>query len=116
MKLYCMCQITGDVPKAGIGSQGFGPIDNQVFMAPNRFGVMKENDDFRPVILARPMVCIKNGVAQMVGDGPRGIPNSWPKTKEEMEKDCENLKFVRRHYPNVDLYECPVCRSKVCVE
>ena len=114
MKPYCMCQITGSVPKQAIDSQGFGPLDNQVFMAPNRFGIIDEDDDFRFVILNRPMTCVKNGVRQKVADTK--IPNMWTRTKEKTHSDLEKLKSARKHYPNVDFYECPVCRAQIVLE
>lgn len=117
MKLYCMCQITGDVPRPGRDSQGFGPIDNQVFMASSRYGHIKHLQDFRPVLLGRPMTCIKNGVEQEIAlNQPKPPPNLWAKTKEEAQKDFEILKSTKRHYPNVDLYRCPVCGGEIVIE
>ena len=117
MKLYCMCQITGSVPKQAIDSQGFGPLDNQVFMAPNRFGIIDDDDDFRSVLLSRPMTCVKNGVRQKIAETENGkLPNMWIRTKEEAKIDFEKLKSTRRHYPNVDFYECPVCRAQIVLE
>ena len=117
MKLYCMCQITGDVPRAAKDSQGCGPIDNQVFMASSRYGCMKDNQDFRPILLGRPMTCIKNGVEQeIVLSQLKPPPNLWAKTKEEAQKDFEILKSTKRHYPNVDLYRCSVCGAEIVVE
>lgn len=118
-KYYCMCQITGDVPQPARDSQGFGPRDNQVYLAPNRFAPYDEkdrpkSDDFRPVILPKPIVCLKNGVQQKVTDEP--VPNTWAKTIEEAQEDIKKLKKARRHYPNVDLYGRPVCGTMMCVE
>jgi len=115
MKIYCMCQITGSVLRPAVDSQGFGPIDNQVFMAPNRYGILvNESDEYRSVILSRAMVCLKNGVLQMVAS--EKIPNKWIKDREEARREFKILKQARRHYPDVDLYECPVCRSQMVVE
>lgn len=122
MKLYCMCQITGDVPRAGRDSQGFGPIDSQIFMASNRYGHIKDNQDFRPVLLGKPMTCIKNGIEQEITVDPetgsvrKPPPNLWAKTKEEAQKDFEILKSTKRHHPNVDLYRCPICGAEVVIE
>jgi len=117
MKFYCMCQITGDVPRAGRDSQGFGPLENQVFMAPNRYGLLKPLQNFRPVLLGRSMTCVKNGVEQeVVLSQLKPPPNLWAKTKEEAQKDFEILKSTKRHYPNVDLYRCSVCGAEVVVE
>ena len=117
MKLYCMCQITGDVPPQARDTQGFGPLDNQVFLAPNRFCKLdKETKDleYRPVILRRSMVCLKNGIHQYVTDNP--IPNIWIRTPEEHKEDTKKLQDSRRHYPDIDLYICPVCGAMICVE
>lgn len=118
MKYYCMCQITGDVPQRARDSQGFGPVDNQVFLAPNRFGLYDEKDhpekgDLRPVILMRSMECIKNGVRLKVTDEP--VLNPWVGTKEEAKEDIEALKSARDHGPNVDLYRCRTCGALMCV-
>lgn len=114
MKLYCMCQITGDVPDAARDSGGFGPQDNQVFLAPNRYGVMREKGSFRSVILDKPMICVKAGVRQEI-TGERHLPNLWDNTKEAFDTDLEKRKNAKRHYPDVDFYECPVCRAQVMV-
>lgn len=117
MKLYCMCQITGDVPKAAKDTQGFGPPDNQVFMAPNRFGLFENGDsveNFRPVLLRKWMTCLKQGVCQKVTDKP--VLNMWAKTKDEAQTDITKLKAAQGHHPSVDLYRCPVCGAMVCVE
>lgn len=122
MKLYCMCQITGDVPRPAKDSQGCGPLENQAFMAPNRYGLLKPKQDFRPVLLGKPMTCIRNGVEQEIAIDPKTEslqkppPNLWAKTKEETQKDFEILKSTKRHYPNVDLYRCPVCGAEIVVE
>lgn len=118
-KYYCMCQITGDVPRQARDSQGFGPSDNQVFLAVNRFGRYDEKDhpengDIRPVILRRPMECLKNGVRQKLTNKP--VPNNWPKTIEEAQKDIEAISNAREHFRAVDLYKCPVCGAMMCVE
>ena len=109
-KFYCMCKLTGSVPKQAIDSQGFGPPDGQVFLAPNRFRRSEELG----VVLQKPMTCVKNGVAQYVLDEP--APNSWPKTPEDSEEDYKRLLSARRHHPNVDLYRCPRCGNMICVE
>lgn len=117
-RLYCMCEITGDPPRVAVDSQGFGPLDNQVFMAPNRYGVFTEDDkiDFRPVLLGRSMEPVKIGVEQRASNTGKVPSNPWPRTKEEMEKDRKALSDVRRHYPNVDLYRCPNCGAMIVLE
>ena len=118
MKLYCMCQITGSVPEVARDSQGFGPVDNQTFFAPNRFGVMKDEPakttDQRPVILNIAMICKQTGIHQEISK--TFISNPWAKTKEIADIDFKRLKEARRHYPNVDLYECPHCRTQIVIE
>jgi len=116
MKYYCMCQITGDVPTAAIDSGGFGPLDNQVYMAPNRFLPYDDRSDFRSVYLRRSMECEKNGITQIVGLGD--VPNRWANTKEELDKDMNSLILMgyQKHYPNVDMYKCPVCGAIIIVE
>ena len=115
MKYYCMCQITGDVPTAAIDSGGFGPLDNQVYMAPNRFLQYEEKSEFRPVYLRRSMECMKIGVEQKIVCS-REVPNRWAKTKEEADEDLKILMDNRPHGPNVDLYRCPVCGTIIIVE
>ena len=119
-KLYCMCQITGDVPELAMDNQGFGPIDGQCFMAMNRFApIISEDfedaeDLHRPVVLRRPMQCIQNGVHQKVTE--EAVPNLWAKTKGEADVDILKLAKARRHCPNVDMYRCSVCGAVICVE
>ena len=115
MKLYCLCQITGDVPKGARDSQGFGPADNQVFGAPNRVGPITSSDEkYRPVMLTVPMRVVQMGVHQKVTE--RVIPNVWIKNRHEAVKEHNTLKRAMRHYPNVDVLECPVCHARVCIE
>jgi hypothetical protein len=114
-----MCQITGKVPDPGIDSQGFGPPDNQVFMAPNRYGPIRESGDYqRSIHLVRPMHVVRNGVRQYVppNSEDKTPSNNWPRTKEEADADTKQLVEARRHYPNVDLHKCPVCGAEVAVE
>jgi hypothetical protein len=115
MKIYCMCQITGSVPTQAIDSQGFGPIDNQVFLAPNRFGFIDQvegDPKARPVILSRPMEFVQK-VEQRVSKEP--VANHWPKTKEEGAADIERIRKSQRLFPDVDLFRCPVCGAMVVV-
>lgn len=115
MKLYCLCQITGDVPTHARDSQGFGPADNQVYGAPNRVGPITSPDEkYRPVILKVPMQVIQVGVYQKVTDEP--VPNIWTKDRKEAVREHKVLKEARRHHPNVDVLECPVCHARVCIE
>jgi hypothetical protein len=119
-KLYCLCQITGDVPARARDSQGFGPLDDQCFGAPNRWGLAQELDGEtqRPVLLQRAMEVVKNGLPQMVrnNSSDKVPPNNWPRTKEEVEAGLAALQDVRRHYPNVDMYRCPNCGAIIVRE
>ena len=118
--LYCMCQITGDVPEIARDSQGFGPVDNQCFLAANRFAPLRPEDFAaegelrRSVVLRQPMQCIQKGVHQKVTD--EAVPNLWAKTKGEADADILKLAKALRHYPNVNMYRCPVCGAVICVE
>lgn len=121
MKLYCMCTLTGQVPDRAIDSQGFGPPDNQVYLAPNRFCPTTLNEDdeapcSRPILLTKSMEMLCAGVEQRVADTPNGVPNKWPRSRPEAERDMQALISTRRHHPNVDLYRCPHCGAMVCVE
>ena len=124
MKLYCMCQITGDVPSQARDTQGFGPADNQVFGAPNRFLPMfdKEEDvdvhgePVRPVYIRVPMKVSLVGVPQKVLESNRTLNNIWLKTKDETQKEREVMKRSHKHYPNIDILTCPVCGARICLE
>lgn len=120
MKLYCLCQITGDVPAQARDSQGFGPPDGQCFMAPNRMAPAEEVDGeiHRPFMLKTPMTVAKTGVPQVVRNNSSDPvpPNAWPKTKEEMTEDLAALQDSRRHFPNVDMLCCPLCGATVALE
>ncbi len=98
MSLYCLCEQKNDKP------------DHQAFGAPNRYcaienhlGQRTEVADMPPLALPAAMVCLKTGAAQVVLDSAErnmwtnaGRPNRW-----------------RRHYPNVDVFECPTCGARV---
>lgn len=115
MKLYCLCQITGNVPEQARDSQGFGPADNQVFGAPNRVGpITNPAEKYRPVMLAVPMQVIQKGVYQKLTE--RVMPNMWTKNRHEAVKEHNAFKKAQRHYPDVDILECPVCHARVCIE
>ena len=66
------------------------------------------------VILSRAMKCVENGVPQYATEKP--VPNPWPKSVEEGNKDYEKLMAARRHHPNVDMYRCPHCGAIICAE
>lgn len=115
MRIYCLCQITGDIPKQARDPQGFGPIDNQVFGAPNRLGPVESPDEkYRPVILKKPMRIVQKGVPQR--KTIRGVHNRWVKNREEAHKFRKTFKEAKRCYPDVFIFECPVCHARVCVE
>lgn len=97
MSLYCMCEANNGKP------------DNQAFLAPNRYcavpnalGEEPESLDVPPLALRRPMECIKTGTAQVILDDPQ--PNDWTGPRPHR---------WRRHYPNVDFFECPHCHARV---
>jgi hypothetical protein len=98
MPIYCMCEQKNDKP------------DLQAFMAPNRycsveskFGQVSDST-FPPVALYREMKVIKNGVNQVLLEGGKR-PNDWT--------DAARPDDWRKHYPNVDVYECTNCGARV---
>lgn len=106
MKLYCMCE-------AQNGNPGSNEFDHQVFGAPNRYCAVgvnpdtdKDVDTVPPVALKTPMKFIKAGVPQVILLNHN--INMWVET--------ERPKDYRRHYPNVDFYECPNCHSRIVRE
>ena len=106
-KLFCMC-----------GSQGGrSPIayDGQVYGAPNRWRRYK---GMLSVMLSKPMKVFKTGMEQYLPFicSSQDLRNRWPETDEAVKEDIKNAQFARRHYPDVDVYECPNCHSKICVE
>lgn len=52
------------------------------------------------------MVCIVQGVAQVILRDHK--PNMWEGGPRPTDYD--------RHYPNVDVYECPNCKARVVLE
>ena len=132
MKLYCMCQITGDVPARAHDSQGFGPVDGQCHMAPNRFGVFEDaegntkeyakdahGEPTRPVLLDDAMMQIVTGVPQEVrSDGEKPPRNQWNHVdklegKQLSDEELQILKEARQHFPNVDLFKCANCGALI---
>ena len=108
MSLYCLCEQQNDKP------------DSQAFMAPNRYCAIESSvgggggehltaqvTDFPPLALYVPMRCIKTGANQVLLEGGKR-PNNW----EEAARPPD----WRRHYPNVDVYECPNCHARVAKE
>jgi len=100
MPIYCLCHERSDKP------------DSQAYMAPNRYcsihsdrGGVTDDSTVPPLSLYTPMKVIKTGAQQVVLDGGRR-PNDW--SSSERPSDWRN------HYPNVDLFECPVCGARVC--
>ena len=109
--LYCMCKV----------QSAAGKLDNQHFLAPNRYGPIETGGDKRPVYLGRKMDLILSGVPQYVcldeeGKITRPPSNKWPKTREVMDSDQERLLRRKKHYPNVDIYRCSVCGAEVVIE
>jgi hypothetical protein len=97
--IYCMCEEKNSKP------------DSQAFMAPNRYcslestlGHDTDSKDFPPLALYVPMKCIKTGANQVLFDGGKR-PNDW--------SDASRPSDWRRHYPNVDVFECPNCGARV---
>ncbi|MBW1845564.1 MAG: hypothetical protein JRJ27_00200 [Deltaproteobacteria bacterium] len=113
MKLYCMCKITGP------GQYKEGKVlDDQVYMAPNRFIPPEKVDGNLSVMLPRSMKNINMGVEQRVPNSSDGkYPNLHPKTKGQVESERKKLREkTRQHFPNVDLYHCTRCGAMVCLE
>jgi len=131
MKMYCMCEISKNHPNRAGDSAGFGPPDNQYFMAPNRFGVIPNEhgevkayakdahgDIVRPVLLQKPMVLVQMGVPQEVTKD-RVPPNAWNHLagREELREAEQRLfQEARQHFPNVDVYRCPNCGAIIVLE
>ncbi len=95
MPLYCLCEAQND------------KLDSQHFGAPNRYCAMTGKDTFPPVALKTPMRCIKTGSRQVLLFNSHE-PNTW--------KDEDRPRELGKHYPNVDVFECPNCRSRVVRE
>ena len=101
MRLYCMCEAHNDKP------------DSQAFMAPNRYcsvvpALEKDVDTVPPLALRRTMKLVKIGVPQVILDHDDDLPNDW--------RGVDRPSRYRRHYPNVDFYECPVCKARIVRE
>jgi hypothetical protein len=77
--------------------------DSQAFMAPNRYCAAKDGVDFPPLALHTKMKCIKMGAEQVITD--MFEPNDWSGGSRPSR--------YRRHYPNVDVFECPNCRARI---
>jgi hypothetical protein len=109
-----MCKITGP------GQYDMGKVlDNQVFLAPNRFIPPDKADGQESVILSRWMENINMGMEQRcpTKSGVKEFPNLHPKTKGQVVKEHQKLRDeTSKHYPNVDLYHCKRCGAMVCVE
>ena len=99
MSFYCLCE-----------SRVAGDQDCQVFGAPNRYAALgpTERDlDFPPLMLGRPMVCIKMGARQVLPAGE--VPPN-------MHDGSGRPTYVSEHYPRVDVFECSVCRARIVRE
>ena len=95
MSFYCLCEQRNDKP------------DNQAFMAPNRYCQSIEGEDYPSFALQRPMECIKMGATQVVLDPPENKPNDWSEIIRPQG---------RRHFPNIDIFECPNCHARIVRE
>ena len=101
MGFYCLCQASNNKP------------DSQHFGAPNRYCAFGQDEEidalgFPPLALRRKMECIKTGAAQVILDTDQDRPNTWG--------DAARPDRYRRHYPNVDVFECPVCHARITRE
>ena len=94
MAFYCMCEAQNDKP------------DSQAFMAPNRYCAVKDGEDFPPLHLHTKMNCIKTGAQQVILDIHE--PNDW--------SGGSRPTHYRKHYPNVDVFECPNCHARIVRE
>jgi len=113
MKLYCMCKMTGPGQY-----EGGKVLDDQVYLAPNRFIPAAKVNGPLSVMLPRAMQNINMGVEQRVPNfSDKKYPNLHQKTKLQVEKERTELREnTRQHFPNVDLYHCTRCGAMVCLE
>jgi len=88
--------------------------DSQRFGAPNRYCSTKstlvdmpDDLDFPPLALRRKMKCIKIGATQALLVDEQDKPNMWDSPRPDR---------YRVHYPNVDVFECPHCHSRIARE
>lgn len=96
MSFYCLCEANNDKP------------DSQAFGAPNRY--CKPTDDvpdFPSLALRVPMVCIKTGAVQVLLNRDQNKGNDW---------SGQGRPEGSRHYPNVDVFECPNCHARIIRE
>ena len=90
-QLYCLCEAENAKPE----SQAFG--------ARNRYARLDSwCGPFPPVALYQPMKMIAVGVPQVLLNDPQ--PNDWSSVDRPVG---------HRHYPNVDIWECPNCRARI---
>jgi len=82
--------------------------ESQAFGAPNRYCAVSEKDDFPPLALRRGMICIKTGARQVILDELVDGANYWT--------SAERPRAYTPHYPNVDVYECPICHARIAKE
>ena len=95
MAFYCLCEASNDKP------------DSQAFMAPNRYCAVSEKDeDFPPLALHTKMQCIKTGAQQVILDVHQS--NDWSGGSRPTR--------YRKHYPNVDVFECPNYHARIVRE
>jgi hypothetical protein len=84
-------------------------VDGQVMNAPNRYAAIRPDDidDFPPVMLQTPMLCIRTGARQVLPSG-RVPPNDHTKP--------DRPAYATTHYPNVDIFECPRRKARMVRE
>jgi hypothetical protein len=82
-------------------------LDGQMAGARNRY-VHKEGK-FPEVVLLTQMTVKKIGVEQCIPAYGSVAPNNGL-------NPLKKSGFLKRHYPNVDMYECPTCRAIVVRE
>ncbi len=99
MSFYCLCESPS------------GP-DSQVFGAPNRYCAVENSlgetaeSDFPPVALRKRMKCISVGANQVILAPVDDKPN---------DGDGRSARW-RKHYPNVDVFECEHCHARIVRE
>jgi len=70
------------------------------------------------VCLRQPMRVVENGVAQFVRNKSKDQFPVYTGNISKVVAEDERKAFEdrRRHYPNVDLHQCPVCGALIVVE
>ena len=99
MKIYCMCHERNNKP------------ESQAFMAINLYAPYDSETDFRAVVLQKPMNVKKIGVKQVLLFSHIKKMNDWTSEGQVTGRD-----IMKEHYPYVNMYECPHCGARICVE